>query len=354
MARILVVEDETAHAGVVEQLLRNLGYDVVGITGSGADAIRLAGATHPDLVLMDIRLSGELDGIATAERLRDAFDTPIVYVTGYADQATLERAKISGPLGYVVKPFEEPALHAAIEIALYRRQMDQQLRAAEARYRELFERSLAGIFITALDGTITECNAAFAAILGYRSREELVGQRISDLLAEAAEWPRLVTGLRIVDTATNLELRLRRRDGIAIWTLANASRVGEGHDARIEGQILDVTEHRRAEQANRAREALSAVVALARATAHEIFNPLAALIGRLELLAQRVDDTDVLRQTEQALRSAEAIRDIVARMINITQLAFDRRVGEPFDMLDIRRSTERGGQEGQKGQTRST
>jgi two-component system, cell cycle sensor histidine kinase and response regulator CckA len=340
MTRILVVEDEAAQAGVVEVLLRNLGYDVVGIADSGVDAIRLAGATNPDLVLMDIRLHGDLDGIATAERLRADFDTPIVYVTAYADHATLERAKVSGPLGYVVKPFEEEDLSAAIEVALFRRQLERELRAAETRFRELFERSLAGIFVTTIDGTLLECNTAFATILGYATREEILGQSLADVLVESAEWPRLIGGLRVVGTATNLEMRFRRRDGVVVWTLANASRVGEGAAGRIEGQILDVTEHRRAEHVNRAREALQAVVALARATAHEIFNPLTALVGRLDLLTQQVDDEKIRRQAELALQSADAIRDIVLRMINITQLAFARVPSDVPSMIDIRKSSE--------------
>ena len=338
--RILLVEDEAVDADAIESLLRNLGYDVVGVAASGLDAIRLAGATQPDLVLMDIRLPGELDGVATAQRLHAASGIPIVYVTGYADDETLERAKVSGPHGYLVKPFDKRQLHAAIEIELSRQEMEQRLRAAETRYRERFERSPAGIFVTALDGTIAECNAAFATTLGYPTREALVGTPIAALLVEPAEWSRLVVGLRSVGTAANLELRFKGHDQAVVWTLANASRIGEGDAARIEGQILDVTEHRRAEQANRAREALRATVALARATAHEIFNALTALNGRLGLLASDRDDPDQRRQIDAAIQSAEAIRDIVHRMINITQLEFDRPVGDPDAMLDIRRSSQ--------------
>jgi PAS domain S-box-containing protein len=269
-SRILVVEDEPRIAGVIEDHLTRLGYEVVGAARSGADALALAGATRPDLALMDIQLRGDVDGIATAQRLRIAYDIPTVYLSAYADDETIRRAKLSEPFGYVLKPFDDRDLHAAIEVALQRHRLERQLQDAEARYRALFERSLAGIFVATADGAVLECNAAFAATLGYESRDELLGLRLPDLMVEPDEWGRLVVGVKIVAVAANLELRLRRRDGAVIWALAGITRIGEDAALSIEGQIVDITERRRAEMATRARETLQAVASLARATAHEI------------------------------------------------------------------------------------
>ncbi len=116
--KILVVEDEIIVAVNLGQKLKKLGYELVGITSSGEEAIQKAEENHPDLVLMDINIEGNLDGIETAEVLRNRFHTPVIYLTAYADESTLDRAKKTEPLGYIVKPFESDQLRSSIEVAL--------------------------------------------------------------------------------------------------------------------------------------------------------------------------------------------------------------------------------------------
>ena len=116
--KILIVEDERITAEDLAEILKGLGYQVTAVVSSGAEAIREAEQNPPDLVLMDIRIKGEMDGAETARILRERFDIPVVYLTAHADRETLERAKQSRPLGYIVKPFHESELHASVEIAL--------------------------------------------------------------------------------------------------------------------------------------------------------------------------------------------------------------------------------------------
>jgi len=116
--KILIVEDERITAEDLAEILKGLGYQVTAVVSSGAEAIREVEANPPDLVLMDIRIKGDLDGAETAQILRDRFDIPVVYLTAHADHDTLEHAKQSRPLGYIVKPFHESELHASVEIAL--------------------------------------------------------------------------------------------------------------------------------------------------------------------------------------------------------------------------------------------
>ena len=125
-ARILVVEDEWLVAQGIKENLGDLGYEVVGLAASGEEALQLALAHRPDLVLMDILLKGGTDGIEVAEQLRHRFEVPVVFLTAYADAQTLERAKVTEPLGYVLKPFEVRELHSAIEIALYKSQAEKR------------------------------------------------------------------------------------------------------------------------------------------------------------------------------------------------------------------------------------
>lgn len=124
---ILVVEDEPIVAKSIEDMLKSFGYTVTDVVSSGKDAIKKAAETHPDLVLMDIVLEGDIDGIKAAEQIRARFDIPVVYLTAYADDTTLQRAKLTVPYGYVIKPFRERELHAAIDLALYRRMMEREV-----------------------------------------------------------------------------------------------------------------------------------------------------------------------------------------------------------------------------------
>src|SRR4051812_29910751 len=103
-AQILVVEDESIIAKGIQNDLRNMGYAVPAVAASGAEALEKAAETYPDLVLMDIVLKGDMDGIETSRQIRDRFDVPIVYLTAYEDDITLRRAKITEPFGYLLKP----------------------------------------------------------------------------------------------------------------------------------------------------------------------------------------------------------------------------------------------------------
>ena len=125
--RILIVEDEIIVATDIESTLLSLGYDVVDIVASGEEAIQKAQELQPDFVLMDIRLQGQLDGIQAAEAILGILSVPILFLTAYADQKTLERAKLAKPMGYILKPFEERELYTTIEVSLYRYQMEKQL-----------------------------------------------------------------------------------------------------------------------------------------------------------------------------------------------------------------------------------
>ena len=127
--RILVVEDERIVALEIKDTLVQLGYEVVASTSTGEDAIAQADAHRPDLVLMDIHLKGEMDGIDAADTIWNSFAIPVIYLTANADGETLQRAKITEPYGYLIKPFEESELHTTIEMAMYRSRMERKLNA---------------------------------------------------------------------------------------------------------------------------------------------------------------------------------------------------------------------------------
>ncbi len=137
--KILVVEDERIVAKDISKRLQKLGYTVLANVASGEAAIQKARELQPDLVLMDIQLEGQIDGIEAAEQIRADLDIPVIFLTAYADENTLQRAKATEPFGYIVKPFDERALHTAIEVALRRRLAEAAVRVALVKEKELSE-----------------------------------------------------------------------------------------------------------------------------------------------------------------------------------------------------------------------
>jgi signal transduction histidine kinase len=135
--RVLIVEDEAVVALDIKKKLIKLGYTAADIVTTGEDAVEKVNVSPPDLILMDISLEGEMDGIEAAERIRGGFDIPIIYLTAHADKKTLDRARVTEPFGYIVKPFEKETLHATIEMALYKRRMMKKVKEAEEEKKRL-------------------------------------------------------------------------------------------------------------------------------------------------------------------------------------------------------------------------
>lgn len=128
-AKILVVEDEAIVAKDLQYRLIKFGYAVPAIASSGEEAINKAVELSPDIVLMDIKLKGVMDGIEAAQEIYKRLDIPVIYLTAYADENTLERAKITEPFGYLLKPFKEKELQTNIEITLTKHALERQLKA---------------------------------------------------------------------------------------------------------------------------------------------------------------------------------------------------------------------------------
>ncbi len=165
--QILVVEDDPVISMLVTDRLTKFGYDVTATVSTGEEALTKAEKHAPDLVLMDIKLEGRMDGIETARSLRTLFDIPVIYVTAFTDEAFLERAKEAEPLGYLVKPYGERELRSAIEMALYKHRMERKLKENEEKFRTLSEASPFGISIVAPDRSFEYLNRKFTELFGY-------------------------------------------------------------------------------------------------------------------------------------------------------------------------------------------
>lgn len=195
--RILVVEDEAITAAEIESCLLNSGYDVTSIVSSGEEAIKKAEEDSPDLVMMDIRLQGDIDGIETAEVIRNRLGTPIIFLTAYLDEEKIQRAKITMPFGYLLKPVQERDIKATVEMALYaakidaeRKMAEEALKRSESKLSTHFRLTPMGVIDFDNNYRITSWNPAAEAIFGY-SAEEAIGKSTFDLLLPEYEYQKV-------------------------------------------------------------------------------------------------------------------------------------------------------------------
>ena len=261
-ANILIVEDEAVVAADLAGKLERAGYRVIGIASDGEDAIETAKALGPDLVLMDIRLAGQMDGIKTAERIQASRNIPIVYLTAHSDMDTLRRAASTEPFGYILKPFEERDVTTQIEIALFKHQAERRLRESEERYRKLVETAMDSIITFDHGGLILSCNAATEQMFGYRA-QEMVGRSISMLiptwLSEGHDEPVPTTTSRVMRfIGLWRELNGRRRQGDVFPVEIAVSESFSGGEVRYTGILRDISERKRTEAELRWRAGLLA------------------------------------------------------------------------------------------------
>ncbi len=189
VAKVLVVEDDGIIGRHIQKSLERLGYEVVGVLLSGEEAVEKVVALNPDLVLMDISLSGKMDGVQAAEMIHRQVNLPIIFLTAFADPQTLQRAKVTDPFGYLLKPFDEKILRITIEIAIYKHQMERRLVESEEMLRTLIDNQNEGVSIIDPDGTFIFCNPAMDSILGLLPGESQ-GKNMRDF-ADEVQYARI-------------------------------------------------------------------------------------------------------------------------------------------------------------------
>lgn len=250
--RILIVEDETIVARDMQRQLGELGYESLGYATGGEEAIAMAGQLLPNLVLMDIQLPGDMDGIAAAQAIRKQFSIPVIFVTAFDADEVIERAKMSEPYGYILKPFSERELRTSIEMALYKYKIEGALREREFQLTQTFESSPIGVAVFSVSGAILRVNPAFCRLLG-RSKEELLSLVFYDIShRDNVEGDREFVQ-KMLDggvQSTQIERAFLHKDGRQIFAQINVGLVRnkDGSPSHFVTQCQDITERKRAEE----------------------------------------------------------------------------------------------------------
>ena len=256
---ILIVEDDGILATHMQDMLVRLGYTALAPAATGEAAIEVVKAQPPDLVLMDIKLGGEMDGITAAGLIQSIANVPIVYLSGYSQDPLLQQAKVTEPYGYLVKPVVERELAATIEMALYKHTLDRRLRESEEKHRLAMEATSDGLWDWNIQTGAVYFSPAWGRILGLDSikpeytswesrlhpedRDSALASLQAHLEGKAERWEK--------------EHRLQTASGAWKWVLGRGrvvARDRDGKPLRMLGTMIDTTERKRAEEALRERE----------------------------------------------------------------------------------------------------
>jgi PAS domain S-box-containing protein/putative nucleotidyltransferase with HDIG domain len=186
---ILIVEDERSTALILKKSVEGMGYTVPGTTDTGPRAVEMAEQYQPDIVLMDITLEGEMDGIDSASTINDTLNIPVIYITSSTDSETIERAKTSNPYGYIIKPIDRRELKAAIEMALLRHEMEWKIRENEQKYSTILSSIADAVIVTDEREKITFMNPAAEDLTGWKDDEVMDKNIFQVLQIHSEEMP---------------------------------------------------------------------------------------------------------------------------------------------------------------------
>ncbi len=439
MTRVLVVDDSELILAQVGDILVKFGYKVVGTASSGVEAIERAKRLHPDITLLDIVMPGEMDGIEAARQIRSELDIPVILLTGYEDEKSIDRIKEVRADGYVMKPVRPLELKASIEIALgkresekrfkdlyrevvektsdliyvvdgkgtikygndqivriagctkedaigrnfatfltpesltyaaevFRRQIkgenvgpfeldimdsmgnihvlemkerliwengrvvevhgigrdvterkkvENELRISEEKFRGVFETSLDFMYISSVDGKILDYNPSARDFFGYTD-EEIEAMAVIDIYADPNQRQDLIDTLKQKGFIHDYEIKLRKKDGSIIDALATITvrRNGDGTVTGFQGSVKDITQKKQMERQLLQAEKLSGLGTMVSGIAHELNNPLTAIMGNAELLSMNEDVTDRQKKSldvilQESLRAARIVNGLL-------------------------------------------
>ncbi len=296
MPKIMIADDDVTTQIELEEYLNEMKHEVVGIADRSDRAVDMARDLKPDLILMDVNMPGEMDGISAAECIKREMDVAVVFVTGYGDPEYVERAKQVEPFGFVMKPFDETEINAVIEIGLYKKELESKLKLAhrrlertnfslqmeietrkkteqvlkenEEKYRSLFENAPVGIGIADEKGNILDFNDAMLRPGGYSRQDILEIGNLKRLYYLCSTRERILKRASEQGFLDQEPVRFRRKDGTPYDALLSLRPIRFKRKKCWQAIVQDVTEHKRMEE--KREETLSQLQATLEATADGI------------------------------------------------------------------------------------
>ena len=327
-AKIMIVEDEFIVSMEIQDRLKNLGYSLAHAAASGEEAIEKAGETKPDLVLMDIMLKGKIDGVVAAEQIKNKYDIPVIYLTAHSDEATLTRAKVSQPFGYLIKPFDERALHTTIEMALYRHDMETKLKQSEQWLSIVLNSIGDAVIATDTAGLIKFINPIAESLTGWKQNEAL-NMKINQVFKVRGEEnnskirdpiKRVLKKGIVINFSTHTLLITRYGNEVPIDSSASPILDEKG---KINGAVLvfrDITEKYKLEKQLTQAQKMESIGLMAGGVAHDFNNILAAILGYASFMKIKLNIDDAnYKYVETIERSAQRGAELTSQLLTFTR-----------------------------------
>jgi len=242
--KILLVEDESIEAMDIKRTLESFDYEVPYIASSGEEAIQKALEIMPDLILIDIILKGEIDGIEAVSKIKE-LNIPVIFLTAHSEESTIERAKLTEPYGYLSKPYVPNELKIAIELAIYKNHMDKELKESEKRFYMLFRNSPLPYQSLDENGFLLDVNPAWLECLGY-SKDEVIGKNFSEFLSPnyGEHFKKNFPLFKSAGEIHDLQFQMKHKDGSHIF-VSYEGKIGYdelGHFKQTHCIFQDITE----------------------------------------------------------------------------------------------------------------
>jgi signal transduction histidine kinase/DNA-binding NarL/FixJ family response regulator len=337
-ARILVVEDESIVAFNLQQRLEQMGYDVPAVAVSGPESMEMVSRLMPDLVLMDIHIQGDMDGIEVAARLQETHAIPVIYLTAYSEDSTLERARKTRPYGYLLKPFSERELHATIQMAFERHKLETELTHNQRLLQHALDAASMGVIeLDTATCTIT-ASARTADLLGWPGQQTL---SVQELLSRVDASDRAAIKARLTENLNDLkqfseEFRVLTQGNGARWLRVEAAR---WPSQRFTGVVQDVSDRKHSEiRLKMLNDGLEKLVtertaelnlsikeleAFSYSVAHDLRAPIRAIVGfSKELMLQHPADLgeDTLALVERISAAGQRMGALIDALLNMSRL----------------------------------
>lgn len=325
MARILIADDDWLTRFQVSEMLTDLGYEIAGKAESGLQAVKMALDLRPELILMDVVMPGEMNGIDAAEKIKSECNIPIIFISGYGEPEYIEKAKMIEPFGYVMKPFDEEEVRAFIEIALHKKKMEEALRKSEDRYRALVEGTDDIILRTDSAGVVTYVNRSVEKNLGINPKQ-LIGLSALDFVhPEDQEQTKKISETCIRNRESSISLENHIFNPVAQdlfrikWTI-NTHYDENSCFAGLTCIGKDFTDQKKLEKAVLDAIKLKSVGILAGGIAHDFSNIIASIVCNIGLAKM---DLNVGSMPYTALLKAENesvhIKKLISRLLTLSK-----------------------------------